>query len=165
MVTDICILIVLGLFIFNGYRKGFVRSVYSLLSLFITYALVSVLEDSFIEIVSQSPVSMYIGDFVAGKTGNSEIAALCSEKIVYLLSSVVLYILIRIVLKFGLTIINSIASLPLIKSLNKVLGFVLGAVTGIIWIVIILNVLSVFPQTKDYVIGSQIAEFFKLILI
>lgn len=165
MITDVCILIVLALFIFNGYRRGFIKSVYSLLSLFITYVLVSLLEESFIEIVSQSPASMYIGEFVAGKTGNIEIAALCSEKIIYLLSSVVLYILIRIGLKFGLTIINSIASLPLIKSLNKVLGFVLGAIIGIIWIVIILNVLSVFPQTENYIIDSKIVDFFKLILI
>lgn len=165
MITDICILTVLALFIFNGYRKGFVKSIYSLLSLFITYFLVSVLQDSFIKIISESSVSMYIADFIAGKTGNSEISALCSEKLIYLLSSVVLYILIRMVLKFGLTIIDSIASLPLIKSLNKFLGFIMGAVTGIIWIVIIINVLSVFPQTKDYVINSEIANIFKLILI
>ncbi len=165
MLCDLCILGVLVLFTLNGYRKGFVKSIYSTISLFITVILVSVFKGSFIKVISQSSVATVIGEFFAGKTGSAEMAALCSEGIVYLFSIIILYIVIRLVLKFTLTIINSLALLPFIKSLNKGLGLILGAIIGVIWIVIILNVLHVIPQTTEYVQNSNIVEYFKLILI
>ncbi len=163
MITDICIAAILILFIMNGYSKGFIKSVYSILSLIITLVLVSVFRDSFIKVISESPSAMSIAGFFSGTGADEKIVSICSEGITSLLSTVVLYFLIRIVLKFALTIINSIASLPLINSLNKILGIAIGAVIGVLWVVVIVNVCNVLPQTADYINSSNIAQFFIII--
>lgn len=163
MIADICIVAIIVLFIYNGYSKGFIKSVYSILSLVVTLVLVSVFKDSFLKVISESPIATSIAEFFSGSSAGEELNKICSEGITYLISIVVLYFIVRVVLRFALTIINSIASLPLINSLNKILGLAIGAVIGVLWVVVIVNVFSVIPQTADYINSSNIADFFKII--
>lgn len=165
MYTDIAIIIAIGIFIINGYHKGFVKSIYSVLSLAATVLLLFVLEDTFIEAISASPIGTAIGDFFADSTKSELIARECSSAVIYLVSCIILYIAIRFALKFVLKILDTIASLPVINLVNKFLGMFIGFIAGAMWIVIILNVLYVFPQTSDFVLDSAIAEYFNIIFI
>ncbi len=162
MITDICLVIIFALFVYNGYSKGFVKSVYSVLSLVVTVILVSVLKDNFLKLISQSPIALKIGEFFAGSGASAELAAVCAENVTYLLSTIMLYLLVRIVLKFSLNIVNSIASLPVINSLNKLLGLLIGAVIGIIWLLVIVNVMNVIPETAEYIETSALAGYFQI---
>lgn len=165
MITDICILLIFTLFAVNGYKKGFIKSVYSIISLVATILLVSLFKDNFIRFISNTSLGVAIGEFFATDSHDPILVKLCSEKIVYLAFVVIFYVVVRILLKFALTIINSIASLPLVNSLNKFLGVIVGMIIGVIWIAIIIGVLSGMPQTKEYVIDSIIIEYFHIIFM
>lgn len=165
MICDISIVIFLVLFMLNGYRKGFVKSVYSLVSLVATILVLFVFGDAIISQIAASPVGVAIGEFFAENTGDIALIKSCSGAFVYLVSSIALYIVLKFSLKFILRILESIASLPLINMINKLLGIVLGLACGIMWAVIILNVLCIFPQTETYVMSSEIIKYFDLIFI
>ena len=165
MIADVVILILFSLFVYNGYKKGFIKSVYSILSLVATIILVSIFKDTFVKAISESPIGVAIGEFVVGNSEDAALAPIYSQGIVYLVSVIIFYILIRFVLRFTLTIINSIASLPIVSSLNKFLGLVLGIVIAIVWIVVIVGVLSTIPKASKYIEDSLIVEYFKIIFI
>ena len=164
MITDICIAAAIIIFAFRGYKKGFVKSVYSIVSLVASFIIMALFGGSIIGIIASSPIGVSIGEFLAENISDNAIIERCSSAIVYFASSVVMYIAVKFLMKFILGILNKLASLPLISSLNKLLGLVVGVVFGIIWIIIAVNVLSIIPKTEELVISSQIVEMFGLIL-
>ena len=165
MISDICIVIFLVLFMLNGYRKGLIKSVYSIVSLLATLLVLFVFGDAIISEIAKSPLGIAIGEFFAENTGDISLIKSCSEAFVYLVSSIILYIVLKLVLKFVLRILDKIATLPFINIINKFLGMFLGLLTGVIWAVIILNVLCIFPQTESFVLSSEIIKVFDLIFI
>jgi len=165
MIVDICILALFALFVFNGYKKGFINSVYSILSLAASVILVSLFKDTFVTAIAESDFGVKIGELFAGSSAKPEVVSMCSEGVVYLASVVVFYALLRLVLRFTLTIINSIASLPVINSLNKILGLALGAVIGAVWLVVIVGALCNIPKTAGWFNDSTIVEYFKIIFM
>jgi len=165
MYIDIAIILALIYFMSNGYRKGFVKSIYSVISLAATIFLLFVLKDTFIEAISSSDIGKTIGEFISQTTDNALLVKKCSEAAIYFVSCIVLYIAIKIALKFLLKILNALSSLPIISFINKFLGLIIGTVFGAIWIVIIINILYIFPQTSQYVVDSFIANYFGIIFI
>ena len=165
MIADICIIVFLILFAYSGYNKGFVKSVYSVLSLVATLLILFVFDDFFIAEIAKSPLGVAIGDFFVESADNSFLAQQCSSAVVYIASSIILYISIKFVLRFVLKILDVVASFPLIRLFNKTFGLVIGFVIGCIWVIVIVNVLYVFPQTTNYVDGSLILAYFNIIFI
>jgi len=165
LIADIGIIILLIVFAYNGYHKGFVKSIYSILSLVATLLILFVFDDLFIEAIATSPLGVAIGDFFVESAEDSFLAQQCSSAVVYIASSIILYVAIRFVLKFLLSVLNAVASLPLIRFFNKTLGVVIGFIIGSIWVVVIVNVLFVFPQTKNFVLESLIASYFGIVFI
>lgn len=164
-IADICIIIVLMIFLINGYNKGFVKSVYSVISLIATLLILFVFEDSLIEMISKSPIGTFVGEFFVSATEDMFLLNKCSSAFIYLVSCIILYILIKFILKFALKILDSVASLPLLRTINKFLGMFIGLITGGVWVVIVVNILCVFPQTTDYILSSYIANYFNIIFI
>ena len=165
MITDICIIVFLIFFALGGYKKGFVKSVYSIVSLAATFLILFIFDKPLINAIANSPFGIAAGEFFANNTTDNLIVQSCSSAFVYLVSCIVLYIVIKIVLKFALKILDNIASLPFIKTINKFLGFFLGLVFGIIWAIVILNILSIFPKTEIYVLSSELVKIFNIIFI
>ena len=165
MLADICLVAVFALFVYRGYKNGFIKSVYSILSLIATVVLVSLFKDTFVKEIANSPVGVAIGEMFVGSSADPKLVSLCSEGAVYVASLVIFYALIRLVLRFTLTIVNSIASLPVIDSLNKILGLILGGIIGIIWLVVIIGVLINIPKTAPWFNNSVIVEYFRIIFM
>ncbi len=163
MICDIAIVIFLVLFMLNGYRKGFVKSVYSLVSLLATIVVLFVFGDAIISQIATSPIGISIGEFFAENTGDIALIKSCSGAFAYLVSNIITYVVIKIALKFILHILEKLASLPFINMVNKFLGIIVGLASGIMWAVIILNVLCIFPKTEIFVMSSQILKYFDLI--
>lgn len=165
MLADICLVAVFALFVYRGHKNGFIKSVYSILSLIATVVLVSLFKDTFVKEIANSPVGVAIGEMFVGSSADPKLVSLCSEGAVYVASLVIFYALIRLVLRFTLTIVNSIASLPVIDSLNKILGLILGGIIGIIWLVVIIGVLINIPKTAPWFNNSVIVEYFRIIFM
>ena len=165
MLADICIVAAFALFVYRGHKNGFIKSVYSILSLIATVVLVSLFKDTFVKAIADSAVGVAIGELFAGSAGDPQLVSLCSEGVVYVASLIIFYAIIRLVLRFTLTIINSIASLPMIDSLNKMLGLVLGGVIGAVWLVVIVGALVNIPKTAPWFSNSVIVEYFRIIFM
>ena len=165
MIADIGIVVLLIIFAYNGYHKGFIKSVYSVLSLVATLLILFVFDDFFIDAIAKSPLGVSIGEFFVKSSDNAFLAQQCSSAVVYIASSIILYVAIKFALKFVLSVLSVVASLPIIRFFNKTLGLVIGFVIGCIWVVVIVNILYVFPQTSEYVLESLIADYFGIIFI
>ena len=73
---------------------------------------------------------------------NEVIAKSIAEVIINLIVIVVLFIIINIIMFFLKFIFGAIASLPIIKQLDKLGGFIYGVIEGFLIIYIILAILS-----------------------
>ena len=165
MLIDICIIAIFAIFVYNGYKNGFIKSVYSILSLVATIIVVSIFKESFVKSIAESDIGVSIGKLLTGSSADPKIVALCSEGVIYLASVAIFYVVLKFILRFTLTIIDSIASLPIIKSLNKILGLVIGGVIGGIWIGVVIGVLYNVPKTSVWLEDSVIVEYFKIIFM
>lgn len=86
--------------------------------------------------------------------------------VIDIISLVLLYIIVRIALVFVKVILKGIAKLPVFKQMDKLGGFALGAVEGLLTIYILCAIIMLFramPQFKSILEGldqSLIANFF-----
>lgn len=89
-----------------------------------------------------------------------------AKMVIDIISLILLYILIRIALIFLKFILQGIAKLPLFRQIDKLGGFGLGAVEGLLTIYVLFAVLMLFnasPQFKNIfetIDNSLIARFF-----
>ena len=163
MIADICIITALLFFAIRGYKKGFVKSVYSIVSLAASFVIMALFGSSIIGTIASSSFGMSIGNFLAENVSDSVIIERCSSAIIYFVLSVVMYISVKFLMKFVLNILNKIASLPFISSINKFLGLAVGMVFGIIWIIVAVNVLNAIPKTESFILSSQLVKIFELL--
>ena len=147
---DVIIILILALFFFAGLKKGFVKTAYSMLSLILSAVIVYFLKDSFVSVIAASPIGEAIGSFFASGYGG-ELSLHCSEAVISVVSVIILYFLI--------------ARLPLISSLNKLLGGVVGIAVGALWVVVITNVGHCFPQLAPLIDASRLAKMFGILFI
>lgn len=164
MIFDAIILALLILFFYNGLKRGFIRSAYSMLSLVISVVLVHVLHDSFVTAVAASPIGETIGNFFAGSYGGF-LAEECSRAAISVVSIVLLYFIVKIALRMLINVIDLLAKLPLIKSVNKLLGGIFGVLSGAVWVILITNIGYYFPQLKALIDASKIVKAFGILFV
>jgi uncharacterized membrane protein required for colicin V production len=94
------------------------------------------------------------------------ISSQLAKVVIDVIALVILYILVRVALIFARFILRGIAKLPVFKQVDKLGGFALGAVEGLLTIYIICTILLLFnasPQFNhifDAINGSTVAKFF-----
>ncbi|HEX3029272.1 MAG TPA: CvpA family protein [Clostridia bacterium] len=86
--------------------------------------------------------------------------------VVDIISLALLYILVRVILIFARFILKGISKLPVFKQIDKVGGFLLGGVEGLLTVYILFAILTLF-RTSDQLKGffeavssSAVANFF-----
>ncbi len=164
-IVDIIIIAVMALSVYTGYRRGFIKSVYSILSLVATYILLFFFKTTLITAIANSPVGEAIGKLFVKEAGDTVITQQASSAVIYLASGIILYFAIKLVLGIVLKVLDALASLPVIKTLNKFLGLCIGIVIGLLWVIIALNVLYAIPQTTQDVSLSELASYFSRYII
>lgn len=136
--------LILFFFVFANYRRGFVDAVFSKLS-WIGGGLLALLFTPFFAF-------SHMKDFIG----------LESEPVLYFASFAVLFLIAFFVIKIIGYFVGAIFALPLLSTLNHVLGALLGLLEALIIISIILQVLLmqnwVHPQV--WMKGSYLAPFF-----
>lgn len=89
-----------------------------------------------------------------------------AKVVIDIIALILLYILVRIALIFARFILKGIAKLPVFKQLDKLGGFALGAVEGLLTIYIICTVLLLFNSSPQFaqvfeaIESSAVAKFF-----
>ncbi len=163
MMYDACIVIFVLIFLIAGQKRGFVKSVYSMLSVVLSIVLVYFLKDAFIKAVAESPFGVAIGEFFAGSLG-SEFSNELSLVAVSVVSMVILYFASKFILRAVVGIIDKIAKLPILSSLNSFFGAVFGIVAGGLWVIVITNIANLFPEAQKLIAESSIVDYFGILM-
>jgi len=135
-----------------------------MLSLIFSAVIVYFLKDSFVSVVAASPIGEAIGSFFASGYGG-ELSLHCSEAVISVVSVIILYFLVKLALRMLINVADLIAHLPLISSLNKLLGAIVGIAVGALWVVVITNVGYCFPQLAPMIDASGLVEMFGILFI
>ncbi len=161
---DALIIITLVLSFILGLKRGFVRTLYSMLSLVLATVIVYFLYDYFLKYFATSNAGKLISDYIT-----SNYNGIFSDKISALAVSgvalFVLYFVVKLLLKFIIGMLEILAKLPLINTLNKFLGGAIGVVIGAILVVIITNIAFVIPSLSPHIEASKIVEMADFLLI
>jgi len=161
---DAIIIIILLLSFILGMKRGFVRTAFSMLSLVVSSLLVYFLYDGFLSYFSSSEGGRIISEYVM-KNYDGLFAEQISAVAVSAVALFVLYFVVKILLKFLIGILDLLAKLPIIKTLNKFLGGLSGLVFGVILVIIITNIASVTPSFSSYIEDSEIVKLADILFI
>lgn len=129
IVLDIIFIIVLLIFVFLGLRRGFVRSLVEFVGS-IAALLLTVL------------FSNLAADFICGILEKSRELEPLQMVGIKALSSFILYTLLLGVVRIIARTLDTVAHLPLIHQVNALLGAVLGALKGVVLILLLCAVLE-----------------------
>ena len=117
---DLLLLVILTIFVYAGYKKGFLRTLTGMLSFAISFALAFWLSGYMPYILQGFPFAK-----------------------IKIVSAVIIFIVVRVLIYTLIKVCGFIRKLPLIGTCDGVLGALLGALRGI-FVVYILVVLAIF---------------------
>ena len=161
---DALIIIMLISAFFLGMKRGFVRTAYSMFSLVVSSVIVYFLYNYFLSYFAVSEVGKTISNYVSSSYNgifSEQISALAVSAAALL----VLYFIVKLVLKFLIGILDLISKLPIINTLNKFLGGIIGVAIGAILVVIITNIAFAIPAITPHIEASKIVEATDILMI
>ena len=169
IIADIIVILILAICIFFGVKRGLTGVIVKLLSIVISLVLslilfkpvsaiiinhtdiynnlTSTIENSLNSKETSTEPSIILDSIneqveTVKENTNNVIAKSIAEVIINLIVIVVLFIIINIIMFFLKFIFGAIASLPIIKQLDKLGGFIYGLIEGLLIIYIVLAILS-----------------------
>ncbi len=174
---DLVLLLVLGLFAFLGWRRGFVRMCFRLFS-FLGSLLLARLFSPMVgdalktttyyqQIVEQltpdtamMPVSFSRAALLGGlQTQTEQIGTYLADQIVGILAFLLVFLAARLLLFFLERILSGIVSLPLLNLTNHTIGLVLGTLEGFLILCVLLAGVAVFaPLQGDGALNQAIEQ-------
>lgn len=165
---DITLVIILGLSIFFGYKKGLIKVAFNLcafiLSIIITFFLYTPITNWVIKntefdenikemIIEKSGgkdhhtendhIQKFVSEYINETKENAlnDMAVIISEKAIAIAVAIILFIAIRLLLILLSFLVSGIANLPIIKQFNTLGGVVYGALIGVFIIYLILAIM------------------------
>lgn len=145
---DIIFIIILAFFIFQGWRKGFVKTIGGILGIVVGIYFAGL----FYPAVSQwlQGLSNYVDQML----GN-------------ILGFVLIFIVANRVFAIVIWMLDKIVKIPVINSINKILGLIFGLLEGFLIVAIIFTLLTNFQiidEKTDIVSKSKVAPYVESIL-
>lgn len=191
-IADIIVMLIMLIAIFSGYKKGFIKTSFGVLSFFIAIAItfmfykpvMGMLEekttirewlteylysidlnektledgesgevlvvatesgDSYIDKLPQSVVDM-IGLEEAKENAKTVVVQKIVDFVVKLLAIIIVYMVAKILLAIVVLVLDSIASLPVLKQFNELLGLGLGAILGLIQVYVLCAIITLISS-------------------
>ncbi len=154
-IIDIILILIFLLCLLYYYQKGFVRSILSVFCLFASLVLTKVLSPFAVVWLCEN-IGYFKSDFGEYKANIAAVA--------------LVFILLNIVFGVIIFAIDKIFELPVLKTVNKALGFLLGAVCGLIVIAVSIALIRFvymfdFPEFRKAVDSSVIIKLYSQIMI
>ena len=171
MLADICVVLIVAICIYTGYKSGFLRSFIRiasyLISLVISFFLYPIVADFLAKTPIYTKLSELIGEkyIMQGVTqtsgaetfgiltkyigeGITNAASGIADSVAMLLINIIAFILIlvlsKLIIRIVSKVLNIFTKLPVIKQFNRLGGAVLGGVLGVLLLYIISAVLILF---------------------
>lgn len=192
---DIAVVVFIWIVAIGGYKKGLVKTLYSILS-FVGAAIVTAylykplcnmllkldfvknfndkitqnvtdkIYSSATDTANAMPSWMgeYVNKFVAD-TGNT-ISQGILQVLVSVLSVIIVYLLVKLALGLFIGIVDFIMKLPVLDIVNKAGGLLFGVIKGVIIVLLVFAVLSLFLPNSNYkhihtiLLNTNITKYF-----
>lgn len=181
MILDIVLVAIIIVFMYFGRKRGFVRTLRGLCSFVLSIIIAFLTYNKITEFISNSPV----GEFIRGKmfdslgTSDMDLSSLpdflqtpletgvtsaaetvttnMATMVISIISIIITIVVVKLLLNLLFKALNLFAKLPVLKQCNRLLGLILGAVTGYFWMCIALYAVT-------YLSNIPSAHFFKEII-
>lgn len=181
MIADLCVLGIIVLFIYFGYRAGLVRSCVNVaafgVSIFVSLMIYPVISAYMLS----TPIYTSLSDFISNNVSGTELSGMLdyipsfgvntgqllatgiAGGIATLIINIVSFALVVIFCRLGLLIVTRIldliAKLPVIRTFNRLGGSVLGGLTGIAVVYIVLALaVAVLPVDSAGTVMNEIRD-------
>lgn len=146
-ILNIVIVLILALFAYSGYRQGFLLKALGCLGFMVCGLLSWLLSSPFSKLLHLFPEDMTpMADTIAGP--------IFYDSINRIIVFVVLFVLLGIVVLFLKPLLKAVGKLPVIHEVNTILGTAVGAVQGVVVILIATFVFS----TPMFANGTKVIE-------
>lgn len=165
--ADIVLLVLLALFAFYGWRSGFLKMGFGLLSFVIAIVLGKVLYPYCSSFLRGTPVYQSLIEMAQNHTpSKGDLFGLAGDVSTYLAEmalNVIAFLLVVIVVKLLMAVIAKVlklfASLPVIGLVNRLAGLAFGILEGLLVASVILAAIYVVAPLRDHpVIGREIEK-------
>ena len=166
--ADLLLILILGLFVVVGYKKGFVKMMISMLANIISIVLGAMFAGPLATLIYNSPIGSMISagaeSTIAEKAdiGVKAVESVVADSVAFVASSVISFILItiavRVIIGVVANAVNLVAKFPIIKQANSALGAIIGVASGIVICYAVLGVVNALYSANiidySYIIGS-----------
>lgn len=148
------IIVFLILMAFLGYKSGLLMQLFGLLNMIVKVIIAWIFAPIF-----ASSIPLYNPDL--GALNESALDTLLTEQMNTVIWFMLIYLVLTLLFLFLKPLIKGVGKLPIIKTVNQILGFVFGLAKGLIYLLIIIYLLS----TPFFVNGREAVEESYLITI
>lgn len=139
---DYVLIFILILNLYNGLRYGFIRQIVGMASIFIALYL-ALLWSGNIKIYLEK--HLRLGDVITVLVSNGDTSLWLTGILLNIISFLLLFVLISFILVFLSGKLKYLNRIPIIGTLNVLLGGLFGAVKGIIIVFLIVALISLIP--------------------
>lgn len=135
------------LFLYIGYKQGFLLQLYQLLSMFVSLFLAWLLSAPFANLFTLYQVDL-------GDLSGSPVEAALNRQINTVIWFIIIFVVVSILIALFRPIVKAIGKLPVISTINGFFGLIFGFIRYWIWMLIVLLILS-FPLISN---GNDVVE-------
>jgi len=135
------------LFLYIGYKQGFLLQLYQLLSMFVSLFLAWLLSAPFANLFTLYQVDL-------GDLSGSPVETALNRQINTVIWFIIIFIVVSILIALFRPIVKAIGKLPVISKINGFFGLIFGFIRYWIWMLIVLLILS-FPLISN---GNDVVE-------
>lgn len=137
--ADLILILVLFLFVYTGYRKGFAKTLINASANVISIVCSFILTNPVANLIRKSPIGTAVRNISLSSIEKTQklppsAAVIAADGICFVISSIISFILIAIVVRIAVSVIahtvDIVAKLPVIKQANRALGAVIGGISG-----------------------------------
>ena len=135
------------LFLYIGYKQGFLLQLYQLLSMFVSLFLAWLLSAPFANLFTLYQVDL-------GDLSGSPVEAALNRQINTVIWFIIIFVVVSLLLALFREIVKAIGKLLVISTINGFFGLIFGFIRYWIWMLIVLLILS-FPLISN---GNDVVE-------
>lgn len=150
MLVNIIVLLILVFGLLKGWRRGFILQAVRIVGFILAIVVARFFYRDF------APA---LEDIIPYPEGGSEILEVLPLESTYyhIIAFILLMFISRIAIQILARALNVVAHLPVIHTLNRFLGAVLGLVERFVIVFVVLLILALIPATATYVFESSVA--------
>ena len=137
--ADIILILVLFLFVYTGYRKGFAKTLINASANLISIVCGFILTNPVANLIRESPLGVAVRNISLSSVEKTQklphpAAVIAADGVCFVVSSIISFVLIAVIVRIAVSVIahavDIVAKFPVIKQANRVLGAVIGGISG-----------------------------------